>query len=284
MGEGLTMSNALKIPQGINGFNGKGAVTTVNQSRIPIFSATRRPMPVVAQKVTTPWGEATITGRLGQAHCDFLETACETAIDSDKDGVGRIMLLLDMGAIRRGMGRNHTVDDMLLIARDLRAAEIQLMVKSPQMHIQTDYKVQDYGGILDEIRAITKCSIGRHPGAFDVDEAHPWRITFGRSWTYLMENDLPVFYRQRALITALRHGVSQALARWALTHEKVSGQPLEDVLGYLRYRGQSGRLRDRMAEVREDTAILAEIGVKIQDGRVFYTSPDVKIQRRKRPK
>lgn len=275
------MTGTLKLPAGINGFNGKGAVTTASQSRIPIFSATRRPLPVIAQKVSTPWGEGTITGRLGQAHCDFLETACETAMDSGKDEAGRIMLLLDMGAVRRGMGHNHTTDEIVLLARDLRAAEIAVTVKAPRLEIRTDYKIRDYGGILDEIRILDHLNVDRRPGVFAAADTNPWRITFGRSWTQLMENDLPVFYRQRALITALRHGVSQAMARWALTHTKVPGQPLEDVIGYLRYRGQKGRVRDRIAEIHEDGEILKNIGVKIQDGRVFYTSPDAKKQRRK---
>lgn len=275
----LTMANTLKVPKGINGFNGNGAVTTVSQSRIPIFSATRRPLSVIAQKVSTPWGEATITGRLGQAHNDFLETAFETAIDRGKDKAGRIGLLLDLSAIRRGMGRNHTNEDILLIARDLRAAEIILTIKHLDIQIQTDCNVHDYGGIIDEIRMIEEITLPRHPGTFAMDDTHPMRIIFGRNWTNLLEKDLPVFYRQRALITALRHGVSQALARWALTHKNVRGQPIEDILEYLRYRGQGGRVRDRIAEINSDRKILAQIGLEIRDVRLFYSAPDAKSRR-----
>lgn len=266
---------SLKIPKG---FNGKGGVTTASQSRIPIFSATRRPLPVVAYEVSSPWGEAMITGRLGQTHRDFLEVACQTAIDTSEDKEGRIMLLLDMAAIRRGLGRDYNTQYILDLARDLRAAEVILRIKKPVIQIQTNYRIRDYGGIIDEIRVIESLNIPRPHGAYDRDDAHPWRIVFGRSWSYIMKNDLPVFYRHLAIITALRHGVSQALARWAISHSVVRGEPLENIMGYLRH---SGRMRDRIAEVHADRELLSKVGVEIRDNRVFYESPDTKKKLRK---
>lgn len=255
------------------GFDGKGGVTTVNQSRIPIFSATRRPLPVVAYEASSPWGEAIITGRLGQTHRDLLEVACQTAIDSKEDKEGRIMLLLDMAAIRRGMGHQYNTQHILELARDLRAAEVALRVKKPEIQIQTNYRIRDYGGIIDEITVIEKLDLTRKDGTYEMDDAHPWRITFGRSWSYLMKNDLPVFYRHLAIITTMRHGVSQALARWAISHRSVRGEPLENVIGYLR---KSGRMRDRIAEVCADRDLLGKVGVEILDNRVFYGLPDTK--------
>lgn len=254
------------------GFDGKGGVTTVNQSRIPIFSATRRPLPVVAYEASSPWGKAIITGRLGQAHRDFLEVACQTAIGSKEDKEGRIMLLLDMAAVRRGMGHEYSTRHILGLARDLRAAEVDLRVNHPEIQVQTNYRIRDYGGIIDEIAVIEKLDLTRKNGTYEMYDAHPWRITFGRSWSYLMKNDLPVFYRHLSIITAMRHGVSQALARWALSHRSVN-EPLENVIGYLR---KTGRMRDRIAEVCADKALLSKVGVEIQDNRVIYKPPDTK--------
>ncbi|MQM39679.1 hypothetical protein KBTX_03710 [wastewater metagenome] len=238
-------------------------VTTAHQSRVPIFAATRRPRRVAAEEVTTPWGRAVVTGRIGQGHRDLLEAAMYVAARAGVDGEGRVRITLDPYRLRRTMGagtRDVNYALILRLARDLRAAEVDLHVPARDIHI--------IGGIIDEI-VTAGDPIARRAGTRGGD-GETWRITYSRAWSVLLATDLPIAYSALSAVIAMRHGATQAVARWALSHRHVRGEYIADVLLHLAPGSSPARRRRQVAEVLADADALADAGVAIDaDGRVW---------------
>ncbi len=74
--------------------------TPINTCRIPIFAATRRPSTVKEFHVETPWGSATITGKLGQQHRDMLDAMRMIAEKEQMTHDGRMHLKIDPAKLR----------------------------------------------------------------------------------------------------------------------------------------------------------------------------------------
>ncbi|WP_018716641.1 hypothetical protein [Arhodomonas aquaeolei] len=234
-------------------------VTTAYQSRIPIFAATRRPRRVAAEEVETPWGRATITGRLGQGHRDLLEAAMYIAAGAGVDAEGRARITIDPYRLRRTMGagtRDVSYRHILGLARDLRAAEVDLHIPARDIHV--------YGGVIDEL-VTAGDPIARRAGTRGGD-GMTWRITFSRAWSMLLAADIPIAYPSLRAVLRLRRGATQAVARWALTHRCVRGEAIADVLRRLTPSSSPARRRQQVAEVLADADALADAGVTIDAG------------------
>ena len=241
-------------------------------SRVPIFAPTRRPDRVRQFRVVTSWGEATVTGRLGQPHRDILDAARFVAERIVRTGEGRMHLLVDSARVRAKLGWGSvSYAQILRRLRDLREAEIDLCVPARGLRI--------IGGILDEI---VEAAVPPPPRSGSrarqaavcapVAEGPPrggmvWRITLSRAWTTLVEADLETRYPLTQVLR-MSYGISQALARYCLTHRRVH-EPLPALLGRL---GATRALRKLRRELQADSEILTELGIRVEQDYVVYQS------------
>ena len=94
-----------------------------------------------------------------------------------------------------------------------------------------------------------------------------WRVRLGKLMVELIRRDVQLWYNPIP-IARLQYGISQAIARHILTHtqQPVGGWHLIELLKTV---GGQGRLRDRLRETCADVEKLRDIGIIIDEGRVW---------------
>jgi len=234
-------------------------ITSANACRIPIFSPTRRPQAVTAWRVETPWG--VITGRLGQQHRDLLDAARMVAEKEEWTADGKMHLKVDLARLRSALGGDATnmqrIEDWL---EDLRVAQVVIYIREKNVTIT--------GGIVSEVLASSdKTVLTSRAGAFASNRKFK-HIEFSTGWSKLIETDRAMKYPLRQVV-GLKHGFSQAVARYCLSHANVR----DTVAGLAQKLNAGGRLRDRRDELAEDAAGLAAMGITI-DGDKITTARD----------
>jgi hypothetical protein len=232
------------------------ATTPVNACRIPIFSPTRRPKSVSSWRVETPWGWAIITGRLGQQHRDLLDAARMVADAEQWTTDGKMHLKIDLARLRGALGgdavNNQRIKDWL---EDLRVAQVVVYIKDKNINIT--------GGIISEVlSSIDNTVLNGRPGTFKSERGY-MHIEFSSGWSKLIETDRAMRYPLQQVV-GLQHGFSQAVARFCLSHSHVN----DDVAGLMDKVAAIGRIRDRQADLEDDQAALAAIGIEISEGRI----------------
>lgn len=251
-------------------------VSTVSVARIGIFQPTRRPV-TKTWSVETKWGSAQITGRLGQQHNDFIECCRDVAKADGVDGVGRYCCVLDPNKLRTALSQGRSRLSWLQmtdLADDLRKCSVSdLHIKArPGFGVVTagvfdavyyrgvDQVAVRAGARLDGVvmkdRAIVKP--GRAAGPDERREL--WRVEFSKAWTELIGTDMPISYRGRLRhIVALRHGASQAVTRFMLTHESGASYTLDTALQTVGV--PKSVLRHHRRELHDDAEDMAAAGV-----------------------
>lgn len=243
-------------------------VSIATHARGALFQPTRRPRELMSMVVKTAHGEAVVTGRIGQRHLDFLECARQVAEAQGIDLMDRHCCIVDPYKLRRAMnsGRDaesSTWHQLKGLARDLRDAEIeQLRIYSrPGLGVVT-------AGVLDSVMfdgvgtALGRCGRGRR-----LAEKELWLIPFSPAWSALIGADMQLSYRGHLHdIVSLRHGFSQAVARFMLSHAPGATYGRRTVLDAVQARG---RARDRWAELRDDAEALGAMGVMVEADRVM---------------
>lgn len=257
-------------------FSNTKEVSSVHQSRIAVFEASTRPSVVSDFTMKNSRGSCTVTGRLGQGHQNFLDAAFLLHERANVTDDSRVHLLLDPYRIRMFLGISKCTLD--LITKDLFEAKLKLTVE------KRDIQIID-GRILDETRrSISKELLKANPliatkgmratkngTTSHVDQPatrNMLAITISRSWSRFMADDIRVYYSasQLSTIVNMRFGISQALARWCLSHQNVN-EPLPQVLGYLRW---SGRAREKIRQIEHDAAELKKLGINFDQDYVKY--------------
>lgn len=232
------------------------AKTPVNACRIPIFSPTRRPVAVTQWRVNTDWGWAVITGRLGQQHRDVLDAARMVAEREEWTANGCLHLMVDPARLRSALG-GDAVNNRLILQwlRELRAAEIIT-------HITATDKTT-YGGVVGEFDdARCDIALSSRPGAFK-SERRMLHIPFGKGWSKLIEDDYVMKYPLRQVVE-LRHGFSQAVARFCLSHVNVR----DTVAGLMKKLDAHGLERHRRADLAADSEGLAALEIEVSGNHV----------------
>ncbi len=233
--------------------------TTLSQHRIRLYQPTRRPVEI-RQESETQFGRVVVEGKIGQTHADMMEAIM---FCSEKWGEvdGRIKLLVDPARVRRvaGITGGRQMADLL---RDLMRVYVKITVTKPR-------EFTAHGHLIDEVVE------ARTAGGELITRPNPlggerkmWRVVLGRGLIELMERDFHV-HRDPSAIARLQHGISQAVARHALTHRSPPGGWRLDVL----VKAVAGdlsdtNLRHRRHELRADADALAEIGIEIDGDRV----------------
>jgi hypothetical protein len=248
--------------------HGHPDVTTAAQCRISIFQPTRRPR-FSTGLVETAFGKAEVSGRLGQPHRDFIE-CCRlpsVALAQGLDGAERYCCIIDPNKLRTAMsGTKRTSNDkpgrvswqqLKDIAEDLRQCRVQNL----KIFSRPNYGVVT-AGILETVMYQGVGQVeGRAGQGNKVSERELWKIPFSEAWTALIGDDLPISYGGHLpQIVSLRHGISQALARFMLSHQHGATYGFNEAFGFV---GATGRFRDRLDEIIKDAHELAGVGICI---------------------
>lgn len=242
----------------------KPPVCVAHESKLPVFQPTRRPSRVRQQRFDTAHGSVTVTGKLGQGHRDVLDAViacCERSKLED----GRLAVLVDPYQLRKmvSSGRDGGMfpyDHIRRLLRDLRTAEVVMDMPALKLRV-TDGILADF-----EESAITK-----EPESWEFQTKSGGRrpmlkVTFGKNWTRMMIMDLSVVYRL-PIVIGMRHGASQATARYCLSHRKVH-DTLDGVLMKIGYdmTGKTPRAVNKVkSEIRSDAEALAALGVMLTE-------------------
>lgn len=230
--------------------------TTVHQSRLQIFSPTRRPLDT-KREISTPWGSATVTGKLGQAHADFVEAILKHARDWRSTETGQMQLVVDPYVVRTtiGGGSKASYEQMWRVAQDVMRALIDL--KASNLRVT--------GHIIDSIEE----SMARVPDPLSRGERALWRVTFAPPFVQLLGHDLQLHYDPME-IAMLTTGIAQAAARHVATHsiEPPGGWHVDRLIANVGAGGNAQALRDRRRELRRDSAGLLRVGLLLDGGRL----------------
>lgn len=236
-------------------------VTTAAQCRISIFQPTRKPVWRTAE-IETPFGYAVVEGRLGMRHRDLIECAKLTAVEQGIDAVGRYCSIVDPNKLRGAMsqGRSRICwQQMKDLAEEMRTCKVRDLeiFSRPGFGVIT-------AGILDSIVYKNVGQVDARPGTLGGQQRELWKIAFSEAWTYLFQHDIQISYAGNlAKIVSLRHGVSQAVARFMLSHQPGASYNLKETLQIVGA-GREETTRHRIRELIADESELAEMGILIQ--------------------
>lgn len=234
--------------------------STALQARVMIYQPSQRPQERVGQWMETSFGRCRVTGRLGQRHADIVESILYIAERRRGISDGGIELLVDPAKLRR-MISDHQYSHARLkkLMTDLRAATVEIV--TPELERRGDSII---GGLIDHV--IPSSMTRRDP--LTGGERHLWRVRLGVALVMLMEKDLPLYYSP-APIARLQHGISQAVARHVLTHDRIptGGWFLDTLLrAVCGVAATSTMLRNFRRRIKEDAGRLVEIGIEIDAG------------------
>lgn len=245
-------------------------VTTAAQCRISVFQPTRKPVWRIGAEIETPYGFAIVDGRLGMRHRDLVECAKLTAVEQGIDAVGRYCCIVDPNKLRSAMsqGRSRVCwQQMKDLAEDMRTCKVRDLeiFSRPGFGVVT-------AGILDSIVYQGVGQVDARAGALGGDRRELWKIAFSEAWTHLFQHDIQISYAGHLLkIIALRHGVSQAVARFMLSHQPGASYNIKETLRIVGA-GREETTRHRIRELIADENKLAEMGIMTQ-GVTFHLDP-----------
>ena len=232
------------------------ASTSTAACRIPIFSPTRRPQSVSSWRVETPWGWAQITGRLGQQHRDLLDAARMVAEREEWTFDGQMHLLVDPAKLRAVMGGDGVNWPLLM------TWFVDLMRTIVDFHVNSQ-DINGFGGLVSGVvEAKTDQHPSTRPGAW-AEGRRFIKISFGDGWSKLLADDCVMKYPLRHVV-GLKHGFSQAVARYCLSHT----QTRDTVAGLAQKLDAGGRLRVRRSELSADASGLASLGIIIDGDKI----------------
>jgi hypothetical protein len=186
---------------------------------------TREPVALTGDWITTLWGRARIKGALGQRHADTMEIMQRTALQIHRKPDGRVQLLIDPYAVRRGLASPNQ--------------KPQSKKRSPKGAGVAIYSAQGLDALVDDLRNADiewERAGGTQGGVTKIikdwdwakvsasDPLHPnqdrrlWRITLSAQWVALM-GDISLWYDPSAIVH-MNYAASQAVARLVLGHDR----------------------------------------------------------------
>lgn len=233
--------------------------TTVHQSRLQLYQPTRRPK-WLERVIATPWGTATVRGKLGQVHADIMEAICRHAEDHRTiPETGQLQILVDPYRVRVtvGGGTAYANDTLWKMLTELRETSITLEAPSQGLRV--------LGGILDRVEESPATKIN----PLNNKPRQLWRVTLDPAFAAMLRDDLQLYY-DPAPLAKLDAGVAQAIARHVLTHrDQPTGGWLLDSLIQLVGAGTDGTaIRNRRRELHKAAEALKTVGILIEGGRV----------------
>ncbi len=209
-------------------FDANRDVSTVHQSRLSIFQATRRPRHL-KREITTPWGTVKVDGKLGQNHQDLLDSCFAVAervvVGEDR----RIFIQVDPYLLRKKL---HGVPYQRIKEWFVNLRAATLLINAKNLTGDNEWKVT---GIVDEATKSHKTiNVARRNGLIGVAENSPrhyLRVVISPTWSKLIFEDIGTNYRgQLDLILAMKCGAAQSIARQMLGHAGAAHFSMEKLL------------------------------------------------------
>ncbi len=189
-----------------NGLQQKTGSTTAAEGLLRLFQPTQRPTRVVEKEIETLWGKVTITGRLGQRHLDLLQHIRACALRVGRLDDGGISILCDPFEIRKRLGGKgiYSHEGMWTLLNEMVGVLVEVKTPEPWsweriVNFVVEAKVTERNRLTGKERV-------------------SMRVDLGSFATALFDEDLQLYY-DPAVISALQHGISQAIARLVLTHK-----------------------------------------------------------------
>lgn len=231
--------------------------STVLQARVMIYQPSRRPEKRMGTWMETSFGRCRVTGRLGQRHADIVESMLYVAERRREISDGGIELLVDPAELRRTLSdHQYSYGRIKKLLIDLRAATVEIV--TPALELRGDSII---GGLIDHVSPSPMTRRDPLTGG----ERHLWRVRLGVALTMLLEKDYSLYYLP-APIARLQYGISQAVARYVLTHkhDPAGGSYLDTLIravGGNEISAQTmGNWRTRL---KKDAESLYEMGIEI---------------------
>jgi hypothetical protein len=177
---------------------------------LQIYEPTKIPKGLPRQ-IDNTFGFATIDGRLGQGHAALVEAICFCAESFTRMPDDKVEVLVDLYKIRisMGSGKYHSFEGLFTRAKELMKALIELKINLSGEHI-IFHIIEKMEKSIKEVR---------------YDPLNPslkrnlWVVTFSKEYIHLLKNDLELYYDPRP-IAKLSSGITQAIARYLLTHRR----------------------------------------------------------------
>lgn len=234
--------------------------TTAHQARLQLYQPTRRPK-WLERVIETPWGRATVRGKIGQVHADIIEAICRHAEDHRIiAATGHMQILVDPYKVRVsvGGGTAYSKDTLWRMLTELREVSITLEVPSQQLKI--------LGGILDRVEESQATRMNRVTGK----PRQLWRVTLDPAFAAMLRDDLHLYY-DPAPLAKIETGVAQAIARHILTHrdQPAGGWLIDNLIKAVGADGDSVTMRHRRREIHASEETLRTVGILIEGNRIL---------------
>lgn len=234
--------------------------TTAHQARLQLYQPTRRPQ-WMERVIETPWGTATVRGKIGQVHADIIEAICRHAEDHRiVAATGHMQILVDPYRVRVsvGGGTAYSKDTLWRMLTELREVSITLEVPSQGLKV--------LGGILDRVEESPATRINH----LTKKPRQLWRVTLDPAFAAMLRADLQMYY-DPAPLAKIEAGVAQAIARHILTHrdQPTGGWLIDNLIKAVGAADDSVSMRHRRREIKACAESLKTVGLIVEDGRIF---------------
>jgi hypothetical protein len=234
--------------------------STAHQARLHLYQPTRRPQ-WMERVITTPWGTATVRGKIGQVHADIIEAICRHAEDHRTvAATGHLQILVDPYRVRVsvGGGTAYSKDTLWRMLTELREVSITLEVPSQGLKV--------LGGILDRVEESPATRINH----LTKKPRQLWRVTLDPACAAMMRDDLQLYY-DPAPLAKIETGVAQAIARHILTHrdQPTGGWLIDNLIKAVGADGNSVTMRHRRREIRACAETLKTVGLIVDSDRIY---------------
>lgn len=259
----LTMTSTAVVPTGTNPVAEvlrHVPTSTAHQARLQLYQPTRRPQ-WMERVIATPWGTATVRGKIGQVHADIIEAICRHAEDHRTvAATGHLQILVDPYRVRVsvGGGTAYSKDTLWRMLTELREVSITLEVPSQGLKV--------LGGILDRVEESPATRINH----LTKKPRQLWRVTLDPAFAAMLRDDLQLYY-DPAPLAKIETGVAQAIARHILTHrdQPTGGWLIDNLIKAVGADGNSVTMRHRRREIRACAESLKTVGLIVEEDRIY---------------
>ena len=254
--------------------------TSAYASRLLIYQATREPVKMTGEWITTPWGRVRIKGALGQRHADVMEIMQRTTLQVHRKKDGRVDLLIDPYVVRRAMASPHqkpqskkrSPTGSAVALYSGRGLDI-LIDGLRDADVEWEMKGGERGGVTKIVQAKEWAKVYAHDPLRPDDDRALWRITLSAQWVALM-GDLGLWYDPSAIVH-MTYATSQAAARLVLGHDRKKwyGRRLSFKAIFDQMQIPQGQPRwDARRRIHKDAERFAEYGLEIDGDQIVDTS------------
>lgn len=267
--------------------------STAIMARIPLFEPTRKPgyaknithdesgvklakeitrvVDNTERIVSNYFGEAKITGRLGQAHANVLESIMYNITDIISFDDTSMMVEVDVHKLRMsvGGGKKCNLDELDILIKELMAVVVDIKLRSIRIrgHL-IDSIINEDKDVDNPLSRINKNSF---------QKKSVFKVKIGAAYMQIMEYDKIKINRDPALIASLKSGVSQAVARLCTTHSgsPAAGWKIDNMItnvGAAKFDGNgkinSQDMRNRRREIKNDKEGMSKCGIIVDGDRI----------------